>query len=118
MTDVTPPASAPVPPAPAAAPASDGKTLGIVALIVSFFFSVIGIILGFVAKSQSKKAGVKNTPATVAIVLGFVFFVGTIIAIIVGVTLGAAGIAGVAALCDGMEPGTYQTTDGLTITCP
>jgi len=115
MTDVTPPASAPVPPAPAAAPASDGKTLGIVALIVSFFFSLIGVILGFVAKSQSKKAGVKNTPATVAIVLGLVFFVLTIISIVVITSLGVAGLS---ALCEGMEPGMYQTTDGTTITCP
>jgi len=115
MTDVTPPASAPVPPAPAAAPASDGKTLGIVALVVSFFASVIGIILGFVARSQSKKAGVKNTPATVAIVLGFVFLVA---GIIIAIAITTLGVAGVAALCDGMEPGVYQTTDGTTITCP
>jgi len=115
MTDVTPPASAPVPPAPAAAPASDGKTLGIVALIVAFFFSLIGVVLGFVAKSQSKKAGVKNTPATVAIVLGIVFFVITIISIVALVSLGAAGLS---ALCDGMDPGVYQTTDGTSITCP
>ncbi len=116
MTDVTPPASAPVPPAPAAAPASDGKTLGIVALIVSFFFSLIGIILGFVARSQSKKAGVKNTPATVAIILGFVFLVLGIILAIVLPTLIVGGAY--ATLCEGMDPGVYQTTDGTSITCP
>lgn len=82
MTDAAP---APVPPVPAAPAASDGKTLGIVALIVTFFFSLVGLILGFVARGQSKRAGVKNTPATVAIVLGFVFLIGTIIAIIVAV---------------------------------
>ena len=80
MTDAAP---APVPPVPAAPAASDGKTLGIVALIVTFFFSLVGLILGFVARGQSKRAGVKNTPATVAIVLGFIFLIGTIIAIIV-----------------------------------
>lgn len=107
MTDAAP---APVPSAPAA---SDGKTLGIIALIVAFFFSLIGIILGFVAKGQSKRAGVKNTPATVAIVLGFLFLIGTIIAIVVGVAGGAALINA----CAGLEPGTYTLDNGATLTC-
>lgn len=107
MTD---PASVPV---PAAAPtASDGKTLGIVALIVAFFFSVIGIILGFVAKSQSKRAGVKNTPATVAIVLGFVFLAGTIIAISVAV----AGAGALLSQCADLGPGVHEV-GGVTYTC-
>jgi preprotein translocase subunit SecG len=46
-----------------------GKTLGIVALILTFFFTLLGLILGLVAQSQSKAAGVKNTPAKVAVVL-------------------------------------------------
>lgn len=108
MTDAAP---APVPPAAAPAPAaSDGKTLGIVALIVTFFFSLIGIILGFVARGQSKRAGVKNTPATVAIVLGFIFLaVGIVLAITLPALLFSA--------CAGLEPGTYQMSNGGTLTC-
>jgi hypothetical protein len=49
-----------------------GKTLGIIALIVSFLVSVVGVVLGFVARNQSKAAGVKNGPATAAIIIGFV----------------------------------------------
>jgi hypothetical protein len=109
MTDAAP---APVPPAPAPA-ASDGKTLGIVALIVSFFFSLIGIILGFVARGQSKRAGVSNTPATIAIILGFVFLIG---GIIIGIVLIGSGAALVNA-CAGLEPGTYTLDNGTTLTC-
>jgi hypothetical protein len=75
-------------PAPAAVP---GKTLGIVAVIFAFLAPLIGAILGFVAKSQSKKVGAKNTPATVAIVLGLLFTVLYIVIVVVVTTsLGAA----------------------------
>ena len=108
MTDAAPA------PAPMGAPApSDGKTLGVVALVVAFFFSVIGIILGFVAKGQSKRAGVKNTPATVAIVLGFIFLVvGIIIAIAVGASVGA-----LAGQCAQYGPGVHELPNGVTLTC-
>ena len=52
----------PAPAAPAAAPVVPGKTLGIVGLILAFVAALIGAILGFVAKAQSKPAGFKNTP--------------------------------------------------------
>ncbi len=67
-------------PAPVSTASTAGKTLGIVALIVTFPFglSLLGLILGLVARSQSKAAGIKNTPATVAIVLSLVFIVLTI----------------------------------------
>ncbi len=119
MTDVTPPPApeptpAPAPPAYAPAPAaSDGKTLGIVALVVTFFASVIGIILGFVARAQSKRAGVKNTPATVAIILGFVFLVvGIIISIVVFGSFGA-----LLAQCAEYGPGVHTLPGGGTLTC-
>lgn len=101
----------PAPAAPAAAPVVPGKTLGIVALILAFLAPLIGAILGFVAKAQSKPAGYKNTPATVAIVLGLIFTVLYIVLIIVIpiLTLGAA--------CSGLEPGVYDTGNGTTLTC-
>jgi hypothetical protein len=77
-------------PAPAPAPAVPGKTLGIVALIVAFFFSVVGLILGIVARNQSKAAGVENTPAKIAIILGIVF---TVLSIIGWFVFGAAWLA-------------------------
>ncbi len=108
MTDAAP---APMPPmAPAA---SDGKTLGVIAIFVSLFFSVIGIILGFVAKGQSKRAGVSNTPATVAIVLGFIgLIVGVIIVIMV-----VAGGGALLGQCAEYGPGVHELPNGVTLTC-
>lgn len=113
MTDAPPPAAAPVPPPPAAPAASDGKTLGIIALVVTFFFSLVGIILGFVARGQSKRAGVKNTPATVAIVLGFIFLAITIIWIIVAIV----GAAALLSQCATYGPGVHTLPNGVTLTC-
>ena len=47
-----------------------GKTLGIVAFVVSFFFGLLGLILGIVALVQSKKAGRGNGFAIAAIIIG------------------------------------------------
>jgi len=106
MTDAAP---APVPAAPAA---SDGKTLGVIALVAAFFISLLGIILGFIAKGQSKRAGVKNTPATVAIVLGFIFLA---ITAIIGVTV--AGAAALLGQCAEYGPGIHELPNGVTLTC-
>lgn len=67
--------------APAPAP---GKTLGIVALIVVFFVSLVGLILGLVAQSQSKTAGIPNTPAKVAVILGIIFLALQIVGGVIG----------------------------------
>ena len=95
--------------APAAVP---GRTLGIVALILAFIASPIGFILGLVAKSQSKKAGASNTPATVVIVLGLI---GTILyVIIIGVAI--AGAAALLGQCADLGPGVHEN-GAVTITC-
>ncbi|MBX3100605.1 MAG: hypothetical protein KF761_13635 [Salinibacterium sp.] len=109
MTAATP---APAPAAPASVP---GKTLGIVALIlvIPFGLSLVGIILGFVARGQSKKAGAKNTPATVAIVLGFIALIITIVAIAIGVSAAAS----LAAQCADLGSGVHDMGNGVTITC-
>jgi hypothetical protein len=76
-----------------------GKTLGIVGLIVSFFFSLIGLIISIIAFNQSKAAGFKNTPAKVGIILGIVFLVLGIIAAIAIPGLIAGACASGAAEC-------------------
>ncbi|QCQ17654.1 DUF4190 domain-containing protein [Microbacterium sp. RG1] len=113
MTQPMPPMSQP-PQQPVAAPNGSypGKTLGIVGLIVSFFASLIGLILSIVAYSQSKKAGYKNTPALIGIILGAVLLViGIIVAIILGTVF-----AGLIAQCADLGPGTHYV-DGVTYTC-
>ncbi|HEU4547847.1 MAG TPA: DUF4190 domain-containing protein, partial [Microlunatus sp.] len=67
----------------AAPPAEDpGKTLGIVGLVLSFFTAIIGLIISIVALRKSKKAGFKNTPAVIGIIVGIL---STIVAIIVAI---------------------------------
>jgi hypothetical protein len=108
-------------PAPVPAPATyPGKTLGVVGLILAIFFSLIGLIVSAVARSQSKKAGFKNTPATVGIVIGIVFLVFQIIGgIAVGVGVATAASA-LTSACQGQESGAVVTSnDGtVTFTCP
>lgn len=66
------------PPAPqyASAPASQpGRTLGIVAFILSFFVQLVALILGIVALVQSRKAGQKNGWALAAIIISAVLMI-------------------------------------------
>ncbi|MDQ1216824.1 MULTISPECIES: DUF4190 domain-containing protein [Microbacterium] len=103
MTDPNNP-SAPQPPAyqPPAYPTSSsdasygnpnapipGKTLGIVAFVLSFFAQLIGLILGIVALVQSKKAGHKNGFALAAIIISSVLLViGVVVAIVLFTVFG------------------------------
>jgi hypothetical protein len=117
MSEATPAPAAHPAPAPAAPSSDAGKTLGIVGLVLAFVFALAGLIVSIIARSQSKNAGVKNTPATVGLVLSIIFLVIQIIwvvfAIIAAVTLGAAA----AELCAGLEAGEYITDTGVTVTC-
>jgi hypothetical protein len=89
-----------------------GKTLGIVGLILSFFTALIGLIVSAIALSKSKKAGFKNTPALVGVIIGAI---GTVIAIILIIsTIALAGAA--ANKCAELGPGTHQE-GGVTYTC-
>jgi hypothetical protein len=114
MTVTATPAPAPTPATPAPVAAAPGKTLGIVGLILAFIgpLSLIGLILSLIARSQSKKAGVKNTPATVGIVIGLIVLVITIIVWVV------AGISAAALLsqCADLGPGVHDV-NGVTVTC-
>ncbi len=80
------PAAPPAAPAYAqggyAAPAGPvpGKTLGIVAFVLSFFVQLVALILGIVALVQSKKAGAGNGWAIAAIIISALgLIVGTIL---------------------------------------
>lgn len=97
-------------PAPAA---NAGKTLGIVGLILSFFSGPVGLIVSAVARSQSKKAGLKNGPATAGIVIGLLSTIGIIIAIVGGVVAGSALVA----QCGDLGPGVHELDNGVTVTC-
>lgn len=89
-----------------------GKTLGIIGLIASIPFNVIGLIISIVALVQSKKAGYKNTPAVIGIIIGSVITVGTAIVIIVFVGFAIAAIAN----CGDLGPGMHQV-NGVAVSC-
>ncbi len=82
-------------PAPGPAPVSDGKTLGIVGLVLAFVFSIAGLIVSIIANNQSKAAGVENTPASIGIILSIIFLVlgviGTIIYVVAIAALVGSG---------------------------
>jgi hypothetical protein len=77
---------APVP-TPGPAPVSDGKTLGIVGLVLAFVFSIAGLIVSIIASNQSKAAGVPNTPAKVGIILSIIFLILSVIGVIAQIAL-------------------------------
>ncbi|KJL34348.1 hypothetical protein RL72_00058 [Microbacterium azadirachtae] len=55
--------------APAATP---GRVLGAVALVLSVLACVVGLVLGYIARSQSRRAGAPNGFAVAAIVIGWI----------------------------------------------
>ncbi|QCQ18018.1 MULTISPECIES: hypothetical protein [Microbacterium] len=69
-----------------------GKTLGVVGLVVAIFFNVIGLIISAIAFNQSKKAGYKNTPALVGIIIGAVLFGLGVILWIIAIVAGVAAV--------------------------
>lgn len=107
------------PPAPYGAPATPtipGRTMGIVAFILSFFIQLVALILGIVALVQSRKAGHKNGFAVAAIIISAVLMVvGIIVGIILVVSFGA--IAGeVLRQCQDLGPGVHQI-GGVSVDC-
>lgn len=97
-----------------------GRTMGIVAFILSFFLQLVALVLGIVALVQSKKAGHKNGFALAAIIISSVLIVvGTIVAIILFTFF--ANVAGdlstqlEACIANG-GTGTVEV-NGVTFTC-
>ncbi|GAA4147887.1 DUF4190 domain-containing protein [Leifsonia shinshuensis] len=78
-------------------PAQPGyNTMSIVAFILAFFVSIVGIILGFVALSQIKRTGEQGRGlALAAVIIGFVeVAIGILVFILVLVGLGIAASHG------------------------
>jgi hypothetical protein len=89
-----------------------GRTLGIVGLILSFFTALIGLIVSAIGLSKSRKAGFKNTPALIGVIIGAIGTVAVVIGIIVAVSV----VGAAAAKCAELGPGTHQE-GGVTYRC-
>lgn len=117
MSDVPPPAAPAYSPAPAA-PVNPGKTMGIVSLILSIIgIHLIGIILGFVGLSQSKKAGQKNGFAIAGIIIGFIGIALLLLFLTLGGALVGSLFGGLTQVCTELGTGVWEI-DGVTYTCP
>jgi hypothetical protein len=103
-------------PAPAPAPVSDGKTLGIVGVVLAILLPLIGLIVSIVARGQSKRAGVSNTPATAGIVISIILIVLGIIFAIIFAVAGASIFGNLAQICATYGPGVHEI-GGVTYTC-
>ena len=96
-----------------APPAEDpGKTLGIIGLVLSFFTAIIGLIISIVALRRSKKAGFKNTPALIGIIVGIL---STVVAIIIAI-VSIVALTAVLSQCGQLGPGVHDV-NGVTVTC-
>ncbi|HEX5729377.1 DUF4190 domain-containing protein [Microbacterium sp.] len=113
------PAYSAAPPAPygdpAAGPTIPGKTMGIVAFILSFFIQIVALILGIIALVQSRKAGHKNGWALAAIIISSVLIVVGIIIAIIAISIGVAAAGEIARLCAEYGTGTHEI-NGVPIT--
>jgi hypothetical protein len=98
--------------APAAPAVDPARTLGIAGLVLSIFFSAVGLVVSIVAFRKSKRAGFKNTPALAGIVVGIITTVGILTA---GIAGGLAATS-LVSTCADLGPGQH-VVNGVTYTC-
>jgi hypothetical protein len=103
-------------PVPAPVPVSDGKTLGIVGVVLAFLLPLVGLIVSIVARGQSKRAGVTNGAATAGIIISIIIMVIGVILAIVFAVAGASLFGGLAQICADLGPGVHEV-GGVTYTC-
>jgi hypothetical protein len=86
MTDSTTPTTENPPAVSGSAPAPfkefPGQTLGVVALVLSFFLQIPALIMGIIAWNWSNRAGVSNTPAKVSVFVSIGLMVLGILAVV------------------------------------
>jgi tetrahydromethanopterin S-methyltransferase subunit C len=105
-----------VPTEPSAPPttADSGTILGIIALVLSVTVAPVGLAMGIVGAALSRRRGVGNVPAVVAIVLGAVVT-------LVWVALIAFLVFGVAipllSACAEHGAGVHTLDNGSTLSC-
>jgi uncharacterized membrane protein len=79
-------------------PEYPGQTMGVIALVLSFFLQLPALILGIIAWVWSNKAGISNVPAKVAVAVSAVLLVLGVLAFIGWAILVVSSIGGLAGL--------------------
>lgn len=106
-------APGPYAPSPYAPPAVDpARALGVVGLVLSFIVGAVGLVLSAVAFRTSRRAGFRNVPALVGMVVGSL---GTI-AVVIALVVGGVAAKGLVDTCQDLGPGSH-TVNGVTYTC-
>ena len=103
-------------PAPVPAPSNRARTarvIGIVSLIVAFFFQLPALIGGIIGVVMSKGVGEKNVFAVAAIIVSVVLGIGWIV--IGGLAIGGF-FGAIFDRCAELGNGTH-VVDGVTYTC-
>ncbi|RJT95230.1 DUF4190 domain-containing protein [Arthrobacter frigidicola] len=93
-----------------------GRTLGIVGLILAVVVAPVGLILSIVALVKSKKAGMGNGLAVAGIIVGALFTILLVLAILLLVAA-APFIGEVAEFCEQAGPGLHEFR-GQEVQCP
>ena len=109
------------PATPAAASASrpmESSTfiLSIMALIFAFSIPLVGAIMGGIGVAQARRAGQPNSIAKVALILGILFTVLIVAAVVVMVVFGIGLFSELFRVCQEFGEGVHDY-NGVTYTC-
>jgi hypothetical protein len=92
-----------------------GKTMGIVGLVLGiaglffwFLAPIAAIIVSAIARGKSKRAGFPNTPALWGLILGIVFLVLNILAVVAIGWFIAATAGEILQMCEDLGPGIHE----------
>lgn len=93
-----------------------GQVLGIVSIVLGLTcgLSLIGLVLGFVSRSRSKRAGASPTLGTIGIVVSAL----ALVALVVGGIFFATAVNEAVQRCDEIGSGNTYEENGVTLTCP
>lgn len=99
-------------------PPVPGATMGIVSLVLSVIgLHLVGIVLGFVALAESKRAGHSNGFALAGVIVGCVLLVVSIVVVSLTIAGGVAFWGFITEACRDLGSGVWNV-DGITYTCP